>query len=197
MLEQLMEFKLKGERNYIHGTDIYNQTITKLMTTEGEIEDIDFSFHRIATHQLKVLLNTPQEGMEPVAVLTFTSHGSRNKAYLIETENKVEERYPYPEDEIVAQISFDTTRRQCTLSGESTYSDIEVWVAMIKALHSRVFPELKGKWLFVRARFAEFNQRSSATKRSVVIAASFNDKLTRNETYLNGVKVGEIFFSIT
>jgi hypothetical protein len=69
-------------------------------------------------------------------------------------------------------------------------------VAMTKAMHQKVFPQLKGKWLFVRGRFPQFVQHSPAKERSLVIAASFNDKLTRSETFLDGVKSGEIYFSI-
>jgi hypothetical protein len=82
------------------------------------------------------------------------------------------------------------------LRGKAPYSDIELWVAMTKALHYKAFAQSKGKWLFVRGRFPEYVRQAPANERALVIAASFHDKLTRSEALVDGVKVGEIYFSI-
>jgi hypothetical protein len=38
--------------------------------------------------------------------------------------------------------------------------------------------------------------QSATGERKIIIAASFNDKLTRTELLIDGAKVGDIFFSI-
>lgn len=196
MVERQMMLKYKGERDYLHGSDIFNETLTWLGSQKEEIKDIDFAFHRLAAYQLKAVLGGLPEGAEPVAVCTFTSSGAREKIHLVETDQAVTDRYPFPEDEIVSLMEIDLAGRKGVLHGEMAYSDIEVWVAMTKALHYKVFPQLKGKWLFVRGRFPEYVRHSPAKERTLAIAASFNGKLTRSEAILDGVKVGEIHFSI-
>lgn len=196
MLVRQMGLQFKGDRNYLHGTDIINETLSWLSSQKGELKDIDIAFHRLASRQLMVMEGVVPEGVEPVAVCSFTSSGERERVYLVETDLAVTGRYPYPEDEIVAAMQLDLAGRRGVLSGETAYSDIEVWVAMTKALHYKVFPQLQGKWLFVRGRFPQFARHSMAGERTLAIVSSFNDKLTRSEALLDGVKVGEIFFSI-
>jgi len=195
MTEQLFELKFKGGRDYLQGADIFNETLAWLGSQGKEIRDIDFAFHRLAAHQIEAVLGD-SEGIEPAAVCSFTSNGVRERVSLVETDQVVAERYPYPEGEIVREMEFDIEDRLGVLRGTTTYSDIEVWVAMTKALHYKVFPQLKGKWLFVRGRFPQYARHSEAQERTLLIAALFNDKLTRSEALLDGVKVGEIYFSI-
>ncbi|NTW48868.1 MAG: hypothetical protein HGB19_03885 [Chlorobiales bacterium] len=196
MLEQQLVLKYKGGRDYLHGTDMFNETLTWLNSQRKDVKEIDFAFHRLAIRQLKAVLGPLPEGIMPVAVCSFTSGGVRESVSLVETDHPVMERYPYPEDEIVSPMVIDIAGRKGVLSCETAYSDIELWVAMTKALHQKVFSQLKGKWLFVRARFPQFVRHAAAKERTLVIAASFNDKLTRSEVFLDGVKSGEIYFSI-
>lgn len=196
MIEKKLTLKYKGERNYLHGTDMFNEILTWLNGQKQDLTDIDFAFHSLAIHQLKVVSGQLPDEIVPVAVCSFSSGGARESVYLLETDQLVEERYSYPEDEIVKLMEIDLSAKKGVLIGEMSYSDIEVWVAMTKALHLRVFQDLKGKWLFVRGRFPKYVLHSSATERSLVITAFFNNKLTRSEVFLDGVKSGEIYFSI-
>jgi hypothetical protein len=196
MMERQMELRFKGERDYLQGADIFNETVRWLIAKEGEIMNIDFTFHKLASQQLKAIVGTRPDGAKPVAECVFTSSGTRQRAYVVEIDQPVTDRYPYPEDEIVSLMEIDLAKRRGVLSGEARYSDIEIWVAMTKALHYKVFPDLKGKWLFVRGRFPQYANHGRATEHAVAIVASFNDKLTRSEVLVDGVKVGEIYFSI-
>lgn len=196
MAEQIMNFQYKGARDYIHGTDIFNETLAWLGSHKGEVRDIDFTFHRVAEKQLELVPGPLPEGVEPVAACAFNSADGREKVFLAETGRAVDGRYPYDEDEIVRAMTFDLEGRKATLRAQTGYSDIEVWVAMTKALHYKVFPQLQGKWLFVRGRFPAYSRHTQAQERVLAIAASFNDKLTRSEAWQDGAKVGEIFFSI-
>lgn len=196
MFEYKLDLQFKGDREYLHGTDIFNETLTWLISQRGEIKDIDFTFHRLAAHQLKAICGSTQENIDPVAICSYTSGAGRERVFLIETDQEVTGRYPYPEDELVSKMEIDISTRRGVLHGDVAYSDIEVWVAMTKALHYKVFPHLQGKWLFVRGKFPQYVRYSGGGERSLTIAASFNDKLTRSEALLNGVKVGEIYFSI-
>lgn len=196
MHEKVLDLDFKGARDYLQGPDIYNQTLKWLEAVRPTLTDIDFAFHRRASRQLGVIFGPLPEGVEPVAVCAFTSEGKRERIYLVETDSIVTGRKPYPEEEIVSELELDFTARCGVLRGEVSYTDIEVWVAMTKALHYKVFPHLDGKWLFVRGRFPQYRRKTKADMRSLVIVSSFNDKLTRSEALLDGVKVGEIFFSI-
>lgn len=195
-MEKKLDLKFKGERRYLHGPDIFNEVCTWLTSVESELSDIDFSFHSLAKKQLKVITGVLPNGIKPVAVCAYKVNCFQKKAYIVEIDQLVLESYVYPEDELVRDMEVDTDARLVILRGDVAYSDIEVWVSMTKALHLKVFSNHKGKWLFVRGRFSQYAHYSTSTERSVVLRASFNYKLTKSDVLLDGVKVGEIYFSI-
>jgi len=192
----LPELKFKGDRKYLHGTDIYNNTLQWLITQRQDIHDIDFAFHRLAVRQLRLTLEILPKGVDPIAVCSFTSIEKRERIYIYEYDQVVEDSYRFQEDEIVSLTKFDLISRSAILSSISIFSDIEVWVSMTKALHYHVFSKSKGKWLFVRGKFNKYMIQSATGERKIIIAASFNDKLTRTELLIDGAKVGDIYFSI-
>jgi len=198
MAQTLLDLAFKGKRDYLHGTDVLNQTLFWLQDAlpGAPLEDIDFSFHHLAHHQVGVRIGASPAGQSVYSVCAFTQGGRREKAYLIETDMPVTRRYPYPEEEIVAPMQIDSAVRRGVLLGTVEYTDIEVWVAMTKALHHAVFPQAPSKWLFVRGRFPNYTRRTQARERTLAIAASLRDRLTRSEAFLDGRKVGEIFFSL-
>ena len=193
---KLLKLQFKGNRNYLHGSDIYNESLTWLKLKRGNVESIDFSFHHIASHQLRAILGIFPEGIDPVAICLFTVNGFREQLYIVESDHVVTGRYHYPEEEIVSQMEIDLTTRCCILQGGFTYSDIELWVAMAKAMHYKVFPLISGKWIFVRGRFPKYEFRSQSLERKLCIVSSFNNKLTKSEVFLNNQMVGEIYFSV-
>lgn len=191
-----LQFRFKGERRYVHGTDILNQTLAMLRGLGEEPRDIDFSFHRLATRQLTAVWGDSVEAVEPVSACSVTAGGVRQKLVLVERDEEVTERYPYPEDEIVREMRVDAANREGILAGLPAYTEIEVLVAMTKALHQAVFPAAAGKWLFARGRFPQYAERLPASERSIRIAASFNGKLTRSVATADGSPIGEIFFAL-
>lgn len=197
MKETLLDLRFKGERDYLHGTDMFNETVGLLQSASNGhlLRDIDFSIHHIARSQLKLTMQAI-EGVEAAAICTYAGNEGRQRAYLFETGQPVIERYPYPEDEIVASMEVDMASRRGILKDQPPYSNIEVWVAMTKALHYKVFPELSGKWMFVRCRMPDYTRQTTAAEHMLVIASLFNNRLTRSEVLLDGTKAADLFFSI-
>jgi hypothetical protein len=190
-----LNLQFKGDRNYVHGTDIFNQALAWLKLHRGNVQSIDFSFHRITSCQLCVAIGVPPKGIDPVAICSFTAHGAREKLYVFETESKVIERYQYPEEEIARQLQIDSAARRCVLRGGFARSDIELWVTMAKALHYEVFPLTSKKWWFVRCRYPQYESYAKSLERTLCIVSNFGDKLTRSEIFLNNQIAGEIYFA--
>ena len=68
----LLDFKFKGERNYIHGTDIYTKIIQHL--SEGyKPGNIDLSFHKVVKNNLTAELFSADEAglkiINPVLIM--------------------------------------------------------------------------------------------------------------------------------
>lgn len=198
MLKDL-DLSFKGNRNYLHGTDIFDTLLAWLREQGFEIiEGLDLSFHQIATSALRAELDVADaQDAKNAALLSFTSQGSRHRVSLRETGEAVTGRRPYPEDLLVAGAEFDasaqTIRVENCLPG---YSAIEYWIALTKAMHLRVLPHVSGKWLFVRARLPRLDARLDCVHPAVRLTANYQDKLTRSEVSLDGRKFGDIYFSL-
>lgn len=187
--------KFKGDRDYIHGTDIYNGVLDCLKAINEEPLDIDFSFHKIARHQLEVYFNGHPGGGKPVARCSYISQGIRRIVSIAESTNTVVERYFSDEESYVAGLELCTAEKKCTLFTPSQGSDIEVWVAMTKVLHNQIYRNNIGKWFFVRAKFSNYKKKTEYSQRIVVNLAAIGNKLTRSKLIQDGDDVGEIYFS--
>lgn len=192
-----LELSFKGARDYLHGTDMYN-AVLQLLTGEREyagLRDIDVSIHKMVSKQVDAISGEDlSPAVRPAVTCGFSANGSRQQIVLVETNRPVTGRYPYDEDAIVRDMAVDVASQRGTLRSAPGYSPIEIWVAMTKAVHLRVF-DPSTKWLFVRARFPEYVRSLGSGEWATTIMANFKDKLTRNDITRDGIKVGEIFFS--
>ena len=186
----MLELRFKGERDYLHGTDIYNALLPRLQQHFGEISALDLAFHRIARTQLDMVDQNPDGNS--AAVCNFTAGLARHTIHLVESGRPVVRRYPFPEDAIASEISFDSVMRSACLRGQPNHTAIDIWVAMTKALHKHLLP---GTWLFARARLPRPLPDSPAVERRVRIAAQMGNHLTRCVLSHDGADHGEIYFA--
>jgi hypothetical protein len=198
-MKHRLNIDFKGERDYLQGPDIFNATLGYLVEKQvcDEVTQVDFSFHRIARNALD-LYDEVQPGFDkPVAECSYTSQGVPRKVYLYESGETVSGRYPYDESQICRDFRIDVAMAMGSIYGDFRFSEIEVWVALTKALHLSVLSEVRGKWLFVRGKFPSALQTFVAGERTLRIVSNFQNRLTRTLLFCDGIQVGEIFFSIT
>ena len=188
----------KSNRKYLQGPDVFDATLEWLSNIEVEVKDIDFTFHRLAFKQVEAVMDDAlPDSANSLAECRYTVSGYSKIVHIVETDLAVTTSRIFPENDIIDAISYDLSAQRSVYNKENNFSNMEIWVAMTKALHQKVFADLKGKWLFVRGRFPQYSLKKSRKKHTVAIAASFGGKLTRSEVFLNDMRVGEIFFSIT
>ncbi len=189
-----LELPFKGDRNYLHGTDIHDAVRDAVRNRWGEAEAVDLSFHRLARHALRLRDEAPAQ--EAMAVCRCRAGGGARQLWVVETEEPVQGRRPYDEEAVVAPMQVDHDRRVAVLDGDRARTDIETWVAMTKRLHQLALPDLRGRWLFVRARLPRFGGAGGPARREIRIAAVLGNRLTRNELLLDGKPAGEIYFAL-
>ncbi len=195
----LMGLKFKGARNYLHGTDILVKTLNAIETEYkvDAVRDIDITFHGMAKTGLTVLSTPPQDTQSTVQI-SCTIAGTRKKFFLIEDGRPIIERYDYDEERIGEATNIQVGAASATSEIVLPCTDIERWVAMVKALHYALYPEASGKWLFVRGKFDSYPGTYGLTEieQQVRMEANFNNKLTRSALLVGGAKLGDIFFSL-
>lgn len=193
-----LELRFKGARDYLHGTDILPAILDTLGVRHpgSLITDIDITFHHLAHAGLTLAAELPAD-TPPAVQFTCRIDGVRRKFGLIDDGRPIAIRTPYREEDIVAATELTVPSRSAISRAPLPYTPIERWVAMVKAAHQAVYPDLHGKWLFVRGKFAMYDKvLADGVVHQVVIEANFNNKLTRSAVLVDGRKIGDIFFSL-
>ena len=197
MISATLQIPFKGSRDYLQGPDIFDWVLSYLNDANaGPLDVFEISFHSMAIKPLELSVREVPRGGKPTATGYYVGTEGKVRFWLTETNGKIEGRVPYSEEELVACLHYFDNDNEVELAKGVGFSDIETWVSMTKALHHKMFPEATGKWVFARAKLNAYTSDRIMAKYRVKLASKLGHKLTRNEIYLNDVKVGDIFFSL-
>lgn len=189
----------KGERQYITGADIYNLSISYLLSIEQKsFLNIDLSFHQLTSSNLNLL---PKEKFDTdqneVALLKIKTKTSEKSYFIVETGEQVNCRLPFDEESIVKASSFDPEEKLITLERFQQFTFIEKAVALNKSLLKQIYPEVKGKWYFVKIKlFGKTLENLNPSKITLKFRKNLNFKITDSMIFADHEKVGSIYFSL-
>jgi hypothetical protein len=190
----------KGERDYIHGTDMLLYGIDVLNSAFSvSIEKLEFSIHKMTNKNLSLecsqAVGAPKLSIQDVAVLTFQSQGLSWCARWIEQDSIPTERMPYDESQIVTLCKLDLENKILTLQQETPFNFIETVVSMTKLLHQRLFPEVTAPWVFCRWSSAFWPVNTTYKGLSVQHKQKLGTKLSCCDVSLEGECIAQIYFS--
>ena len=197
MEKKRVEFRFKGMRNYIHGTDMFN-TMTGGYQP-GTLENIRFTIHNFVWKpscdlfqaNSKEALNSRTDAK---VRCQFDCNGSTHYLVLVEQDGDTStgSRYEYDEDRIVALTR--TPDDFIELTQKSPFTFIETVVAMNKHLLQTRFPKAPGKWAFTRIDLT--NDCDDREKIALHFRHNMNFRLTKTDVLVDGQEVGDIYFSL-
>ncbi|MCC4260208.1 MULTISPECIES: hypothetical protein [Halopseudomonas] len=185
--------KFKGERAYLHGTDIY-QALSSVAEKQGCGHVKRVVFRRAAIRQLDVVDQAP---VDPAVVVAqadiggFESCSASRKLWLIERDDEVSERYGYPEDQVVAGSVVSEQKKSITKHRNKEFLLIEEVVAMHKKLCNALFGS--GNWLFSQLDVAD-RLVDGAEEILLVNKSCLSGRLVVSEVFLDQEKVATIRF---
>ena len=189
----------KGKRDYLQGADIMSSALRCLTDDAqlGNISQIDVSFHTLVRGGLA--LHTGESAHErPPVQISCRANGQTCKFFLVEDGRVIHDRRPYPEEQIVDTTTIDTATATAINHAALPFTNIERWIAMIKALHHATFPSATGKWLFARARLSHYRENHpKAVEHRAVIQSGFGGRMTRRALTVDDQLLGDIFFVLT
>ena len=193
-------FLFKGQRDYVHGTDMYEKIADFVRQSSSGLASGEFrmTIHSIVRHQCRLVYSdVGDSGSKPnnaKAEFSFISGNFKIMGWLVETASPVTERYPYVEEKIIEDCSF---RENGIITRKTEgYSAIEVVVAMNKHLNVQLFPEAHGKWFFTRIDLKTLLDRQCGETYSVELAGVLGNRMTRSAILINGKAIGYIYFSL-
>lgn len=188
-------FKFKGSRDYVHGTDIYKAFHDYCIRDIGsDFQNVQISFHDVMRNNLELVVECEDEDIKALISVTSGS-GAKQKFYLKESVDQPTERYAYDEDAVVEGWGQEVDGLSAILKNPSSeYTTIESLVALNKAFLTKLH-QPDGKWLFARLKIKGFLPDMCKSIRLSTNASS-NLRLVRSKIEIDGQSFGEIYFSL-
>lgn len=190
----------KGDRNYLQGPDIYN-AVTRIISGRNPrivFDRIKMAFHKIARNQCKLTYGNysvlEQMPKDINVEVNFMAPSFHIIGWLVETDEHVIERIPYPEEDIVKKTSV--YGKMITIEGEVQFTPIEILVAMTKQLHINLYKIKSGRWIFTRIELNRLMTISDASNFKVEIEKNLNNRLTKGSIHSGEEMLGYIYFSL-
>lgn len=187
----------KGNRNYIHGTDIFNEMI-KLFINK-KLTDFQFTIHKMSMNNKGAIYFTTsleefKSITQPLHITASLDVDSKKYwiAFLFEEEQlEKTDRIPYDEQALIEKCHVSEER--ISLREISPYTFIETIVCMQKKLLQTLFPN-KDKWLFTKIILTEYTANYKNV--AILFRKNFNFKLVKSDIFINDTLAGEIYFSL-
>ncbi|WP_323011592.1 hypothetical protein [Castellaniella sp.] len=198
-MKKLLDLPYKGNRNYLHGSDIFNSLSSIADDVTGEkgsyIERL--SFRGFARKSCFIETISPDNEKKVVGEVRYRACGMTEpvRAFIIETEMAVTGRATFNEASIVQDAVFDAAGSSAQILFDSEYSVIENIIALTKFLNYSVVPDVDGKWVFGQLDLM-FPLVKACENVSVHMVKLINNKFSVNNIYLDKKKVGSIRFIV-
>lgn len=191
-----LEFRFKGDRHYIHGTDMFNA----LVGTHGAdaLRNIRFTIHGfVRTPQCVVYHVRAPDALADVCGVkvraAFELDGVPHWVVLTESPRPgLGGRYEYREERVTSLCTIGG--QGIALSGASPFTFIETIVAMNKHLHQNRFKDAAGKWIFTGIDLIRGCDAREGL--SLQLGPDPNPRLTRAQIVHLDQPIGSLFFSL-
>jgi hypothetical protein len=199
-----LHFKYKGDRDYVHGTDIFTEILTLLnkeYDASNDLIDIDMSIHLISRNKMSLYDYVDPSITQKPGVVCNAKCGShfQKTFYLYENEESVAERYEYTEEQIILKAKYSEDEKSMFTESLGDYSFIENVVALNKGLLQILLTDKPaGKWYFTRIKLRGFNyefiHKNSLLK--VQFKKNMQFRITDSIIFLDNNMIGNIYFSL-
>ena len=197
-MKKMLSLSYKGGRDYLHGSDIFNELSKIAAELEGSHKGFveRLTFRRFARMACEVFDETPVEQSRIVAHSRFRlGSGSDMEAWVVETEIPVTTGRPFDEEGLVANALLDVVERRVSMSQRSIYTPIEEVIALTKCLNYAVCPDVKGKWVFGQLDLSEPLQENYQTL-EIQMKNLIPGRFSVNKIILNGRDIGTMRFIV-
>jgi hypothetical protein len=191
----MLKLRFKGERSYIHGSDVYNAVslVASELFDQGYVSSI--AFKKFARGQCFLSFSQDSARGGVVASGSILAHGNvQHEFWLYETEELVTDRYPFDEEAIVCGATYDEfAKRICRAEG-SGYTPVEDVIALTKRLNYLVCPEVEGKWVF--SQLSLMAPLANSGSLAITMRSTLRGRFSVNDIVQAGVAIGTIRFVV-
>lgn len=178
-------FAFLGDRDYLHGSTLFETLALATEARSGRLEAIDFMFHRRTANRVTIVNIEPEEASLVVATFTYAS----GKLWAVGTDTPIVGREPYDEKALAAHFTMKDRRIDAARSG-LTRSFGSVVIAAFKALLAKEEPNFRA--VFVRMKLTHV----PAGDFSITYTRMIGGRFFEGRIEAEGSEVGFIYFGI-
>lgn len=193
-----LQLSRKGNRSYLHGTDMYD-AIMSVLEARGHVEGpIRLKIGRETNRTLSLYVAPVNDATtrpaDEVANFAATVDGIAVTGWLVESGGLVVDRYEYDEMPVeeAGRIDDDAIR----FIGVSPISPIETAIALTRRLHVVRMPPGGSKWMFTGLEIARPLRACDARNMTVTLRHRLGFRLTKSALQAGTEEVGYIYFSL-
>ncbi len=193
------EFKYRGDRKYVHGTDLYIAMMQGLEESGLGIPQgpVVINLRHLVQHQPEAWYGEPglKTAVPDGALVDFQLKVADGDmaGWFVKTDRPVHESIPYDEEKIRNSTLIESSSIQIT--SDTSFAPIEVYTSMAVHLHNALLPPEGGKWVFTRLSISRPLVPEDAAQGRLELKKNFNNRLTDCEIFSGQESLGHIFFS--
>lgn len=193
-MKNIIGLEFKGNRNYLHGSDIYN-SIDKIAKERFDGWVSSITFRSIAKNQLELVWEKPLDKNNVCVTGKITDKVLvKHDFWLVDTNSSIQNRYEFNEKLITDSSLVNLEKREVQLSYHTQYTPVEEIIALTKQLNYTITPVVLGKWLFSQLDITERLNNNGNFK--ILMRSLLAGKFSINEIYISDKLVGTIRFVV-
>lgn len=186
-------FFFKGNRDYLHSTDVYSFLIKNF-----KFNSIDIKFSKFIKSQPSLRVSHKlfaKENRDKVLPSITASITNKNKSKLImfyPTKQKIKYSYSYDENLLISYFKVSKNTVSCNFN--TSIKHIDLVVSMSKYWHQKKINSKK-KWIVIRLTLKQKIKFFLKKKIKIENIKILDGKFTTSEIFVNNVFVGKIYYS--
>lgn len=178
-----MNFKFKGDRKYLHSTDIYKFFIGK------KYKNIKITFKEKIHFQPKILKYDYQKNNEKTCcIIEYELNNKKQILELAESKKKIKDSYAYKETNF--HKNFQLFKKSAKCNFVSNFEGIEVIVALNTFYHNKIIK--KTNWYLSRIKLTNALDQNQLKKYTIKLKKNILNKFTTVDLYQDKKRIGEI-----
>jgi hypothetical protein len=187
-LDEGIQLRFKGDRNYLHGTDLFDALINEFSPRES----VSLRLYKPMYHPVRYeFYNDGTVMTDRVATFEYIESGVKETFVILEIpKNSVIGRYKYEEDIVTKSAMIN--ENQISINTGAEYSLVEKVVALHKLLLNTIRGE-KVDWWFSQINLKKLPKTNSHVL--LELTTKPRGRLVRSSIYVGDEMIGNIFFS--
>lgn len=179
----MKSFKLKGNRNYLRGADIYRYFIKK------NFKDIKIEFKKRIKY-IPILTNYSKVKNKNriSSIVEFKKNSKISRICLIDSKKKITEKESYSENIIYKYFKLNKNGASCNF--KTKFSAIDVVVALNKIFHNKKIKQ--NEWYLAKLELKQALSDNPLKKYTLKLKSNTLNKLTTIHLFENKKKIGKI-----